>query len=351
MNMTGLKLEHLYKSYDDVKAVKDVAFECRDSSFIVLAGPSGCGKSTLMNMIAGFLKSDQGHIYINDICVDEIQPNKRNIAMVFQDPALFAHMSVYDNIAIGLGYSGLNKDEVQNRVLKCAKLVCIDDLLKRKARALSSGQKMRVSIARALVREPVLFLMDEPLSALDARLKSQLRIEIAQLYRQMDASFIYVTHDQIEAMTLADILIIMNDGCFQQIGKPMEIYNNPCNLFTANFLGKFEMNQFVVQVVDRCICFQEKRKKIDATRDVKALIMALRPQHIHMRKNQGYCGYVVLIENLGDELFYHIKWKDQMIVVKDHRSSETKVGDMVWFDISFEDALFFDTSSKARVYI
>ncbi|MGX8852757.1 ABC transporter ATP-binding protein [Amedibacillus sp. YH-ame10] len=346
--MTRLQLNHLDKNYGNIKAVRDISLDIKEKAFIVLAGPSGCGKTTLLHMIAGFLKCDKGSIMIDGNCIDERVPALREIAMVFQDAALFPDMSVQENIEIGLAQSGLQDDVIQERVQEMAALVDISELLNRKAKTLSSGQRQRVSIARALVRRPKVFLMDEPLSALDARLKSQLRIEIAMLYQKMDATFLYVTHDQIEAMTMADILIVMKDGKFQQVGTPLDIYHHPKNLFTASFLGKYEINQFKASVHNQQVVFKESvlceaRGVLD-----EQIIIGVRPEHLFMDIDHGYLGQIVLVENLGDELYYHIEWEDQLLMMKGALSDGLRCGDVVNFNFRVQDAFYFYASTQER---
>ena len=235
--MSKLVLKNITKSYGDIKAVQDFHLELSDKSFVVLAGPSGCGKTTLLQLVAGFLSPDSGEIYIDDELVNQKAPAQRNISMVFQEAALFPHMSVFENISFGLAHSGMKQQDIKEAVDQICELLGICDLLERKAGDLSGGQRQRCAIARALVRKPSLFLMDEPLSSLDARLKTQLRIEIAQLYQKNDATFLYVTHDQMEAMTLADILIIMKDGQIVEQGSVAQIFAHPACAYTRQLLA------------------------------------------------------------------------------------------------------------------
>lgn len=346
--MTRLQLNHLEKKYREIKAVSDISLDIKEKSFIVLAGPSGCGKTTLLHMIAGFLKCDKGSIMLDDNCINERVPALREIAMVFQDAALFPDMSVQENIEIGLAQSGLQEDIIRERIHEMASMMDINGLLKRKAKTLSNGQKQRVSIARALVRRPKLFLMDEPLSALDARLKSQLRIEIAMLYQKMDATFLYVTHDQVEAMTMADILIVMKDGKFQQVGTPLDIYHHPKNLFTASFLGKYEINQFKGSIHNQQVVFKEQvlceaRGVLD-----QLIIIGVRPEHLYIDNMDGYLGKIVLVENLGDELYYHVEWENQLLMMKGALPDGLRSGDVVNFNFRFQDAFYFHASTQER---
>ncbi|MDU7965098.1 MAG: ATP-binding cassette domain-containing protein, partial [Clostridium perfringens] len=226
--MANLSLKHIYKVYPgDVTAVKDFNLEIADKEFIVFVGPSGCGKSTTLRMIAGLEEISKGELYIGDRLVNEVEPKERDIAMVFQSYALYPHMTVYDNMAFGLKLRKVPKDEIDKKVKDAAKILDIEHLLDRKPKALSGGQRQRVALGRAIVREPKVFLMDEPLSNLDAKLRVQMRTEIAKLHQRLQTTFIYVTHDQVEAMTMGTRIVVMKDGIVQQVDSPQEIYNNP----------------------------------------------------------------------------------------------------------------------------
>lgn len=347
--MPSLKLKNLHKSYDDIHAVNDVCLDVSDKHFIVLAGPSGCGKTTLLQLIAGFLELDSGSIEIDGKSIDKLQPDQREIAMVFQEAALFPHLSVAENIAFGLIYGGMSKEEADESIHRIAALLGIDLLLHRQAKTLSGGQKQRVSIARALVRKPKLFLMDEPLGALDTRLRTQLRIEIADIFKNMDATFLYVTHDQIEAMTLADTLLIMKDGTLQQIGKPMELYHNPVNLFTANFLGKFELNQFIGYIRDNNVYWMMQVLPLHGIYEDQNIMIGIRVEHILLDDEFGCEGTLVLIENVGDDLYYHIRWEEQIVMMKGSFEHNFRVGDTLSFAFHWENAMFFDNETGNRL--
>ena len=248
--METLRLEHVYKVFKgkrkdgDVIAVKDFNLSIEDNEFLVFVGPSGCGKSTTLRMIAGLEDLSYGNIYIDGQLVNKIEPNYRNIAMVFQNYALYPHMSAYDNMAFGLKNRKVPKDEIDKRIHEVAKILDIEDLLKRKPKAMSGGQRQRVALGRAIVRTPKIFLLDEPLSNLDAKLRVQMRSEIVKLHNQLQTTTIYVTHDQTEAMTMASRIVVMSKGYIQQIGTPKEIYNHPANIFVASFIGSPAMNIF-----------------------------------------------------------------------------------------------------------
>src|SRR5579875_2180945 len=247
--MARVFLEHVTKRYEGgVTAVNDLTIEVRDQEFLVLVGPSGCGKSTALRMIAGLEYATEGNIYIGDRRVNDVQPRDRDIAMVFQSYALYPHMSVYDNMAFGLKLRGVPKRDIQARVQAAAATLGIEALLKRKPRQLSGGQRQRVALGRAIVREPQAFLMDEPLSNLDAKLRVQTRAEIVKLHHRLRTTTIYVTHDQVEAMTMGDRIAVMKDGVLQQLDTPQALYDRPANLFVAGFIGSPAMNMIEMEV-------------------------------------------------------------------------------------------------------
>ena len=241
--MASISLQHIYKIYPgDVTAVKDFNLEIADKEFIILVGPSGCGKSTTLRMIAGLEEISKGELYIGDRLVNDVPPKDRDIAMVFQNYALYPHMTVYKNMAFGLELRKTPKDEIDKRVREAAKVLDIDHLLDRKPKALSGGQRQRVALGRAMVRNPAVFLLDEPLSNLDAKLRTSMRTEIIKLHQKLATTFIYVTHDQTEAMTMGDRIVVMKDGIVQQVDTPQNLYDFPCNMFVAGFIGSPQMN-------------------------------------------------------------------------------------------------------------
>src|SRR6266536_1019977 len=240
--MAKVQLRDVRKSYGDVEIIHGVSIDVDDGEFIVIVGPSGCGKSTLLRMVAGLEAITAGEIVIGERVVNRLEPKDRDIAMVFQNYALYPHMSVFDNMAYGLKIRGLAKDDIGRRVQRAAEILELAPLLDRKPRALSGGQRQRVAMGRAIVREPAVFLFDEPLSNLDAKLRVQMRFEIQKLHRRLKTTSLYVTHDQVEAMTLAQRMIVMNSGRAEQIGTPMEVYENPQTLFVAGFIGSPAMN-------------------------------------------------------------------------------------------------------------
>src|SRR5690554_2489933 len=241
--MASVTLKNITKVYDgNVTAVSDFNLDIADKEFIVLVGPSGCGKSTTLRMVAGLEEITVGELYIGDKLMNDVAPKDRDIAMVFQNYALYPHMTVFDNMAFGLKLRKFPKDEIKRRVSEAAKILEIEHLLDRKPKALSGGQRQRVALGRAIVRDPKVFLMDEPLSNLDAKLRVQMRVEITKLHHRLQTTIIYVTHDQVEAMTMGDRIVVMRDGVIQQVGKPLDIYDKPANIFVAGFIGTPPMN-------------------------------------------------------------------------------------------------------------
>ena len=249
--MAGLSLKHIYKKYaGGVVAVSDFNLEIKDKEFIIMVGPSGCGKSTTLRMVAGLEEISSGELYIGDRLVNDVAPKDRDIAMVFQNYALYPHMTVFDNMAFGLKLRKVSKDEIKRRVEEAARILDIAHLLDRKPKALSGGQRQRVALGRAIVREPKVFLLDEPLSNLDAKLRAQMRTELSKLHKKLGTTFIYVTHDQTEAMTMGDRIVVMKDGLIQQVDTPQRLYDLPCNMFVAGFIGSPQMN-FIDSVIGK----------------------------------------------------------------------------------------------------
>jgi ABC-type sugar transport system ATPase subunit len=316
--MAGLDIRKLCKSYGQAEILKDVDLTIEDGSFVVLVGPSGCGKSTLLRMIAGLETITSGTLTIGGTTVNDLPPAKRGIAMVFQSYALYPHMNVYGNMAFGLRFAGTPKDEIDRRVRKAASILQLDALLERRPRDLSGGQRQRVAIGRAIVREPEVFLFDEPLSNLDAALRVATRIEIAKLHQLLKATIVYVTHDQVEAMTLADVIVVMNKGRIEQIGKPLELYYRPANRFVAGFIGSPAMNFVPAQVrsngPDGLVVALEGGSvaTLDAAAGLKesdAISIGIRPEHLSLG-GQGPVrieGVLDLVERLGETGYAYVK--------------------------------------------
>ena len=307
---------------DGVVAVQEFNLDIKDKEFIVLVGPSGCGKSTTLRMVAGLEEISEGELYIDNKLCNDVAPKDRDIAMVFQNYALYPHMTVYENMAFSLKLAKKSKEEIDKKVKEAAEILDITQYLDRKPKALSGGQRQRVAIGRAIVRNPKVLLMDEPLSNLDAKLRNQMRAEIIKLRQRIDTTFIYVTHDQVEAMTLGDRIVIMKDGYIQQIGTPQEVFNHPCNLFVAGFIGTPQMNFFDAKLENGKVLVQGH--EIELTADQKAaikdktgdIVLGVRPVHIHLA-DTGIEANVDVSELMGSELHLHLdsKGKDVVVVV------------------------------------
>ena len=326
--MASVKLTNVKKVYDNnVTAVHDFNLNIADKEFVVFVGPSGCGKSTTLRMIAGLEDISGGTVEIDGRVVNDLQPKDRDIAMVFQNYALYPHMTVYDNIAFSLRLKKVPEDEIYERVNNAAQILGITEYLTRKPRALSGGQRQRVAIGRAMVRDAKVFLMDEPLSNLDAKLRNQMRAEIIKLRQRINTTFMYVTHDQTEAMTLGDRIVIMKDGFIQQIGTPQEVFGHPNNLFVAGFIGTPQMNffndcqlimesgKYAVRVLGRDIVLtDEQQEKLNAAgRKPGNVIVGVRPVHMRIDPD-GFSGNVEVSEMMGSELHLHLSVKDADVV-------------------------------------
>ena len=321
--MANVTLKNIKKVYDkNVVAVQEFNLDIADKEFIVLVGPSGCGKSTTLRMIAGLEEITEGELYIGDKLVNDVAPKDRDIAMVFQNYALYPHMTVYENMAFGLKLRKVPKAEIDEKVKEAAEILGITEYLQRKPKALSGGQRQRVAIGRAIVRHPQVFLMDEPLSNLDAKLRNQMRAELIKLRQNVNTTFVYVTHDQTEAMTLGDRIVIMKDGYIQQIGTPQQVFNHPANLFVAGFIGSPQMNFFDAQLsieggryvvrMDGAIIDmpEEMQKTLKAKNEQpKKIVLGIRPEHIVLT-DAGHKGAVPakvdVSEMMGSELYVHV---------------------------------------------
>ncbi len=331
--MATVSLKGIKKIYDNkVTAVHDFNLEIADKEFIVLVGPSGCGKSTTLRMVAGLEDISEGDLLINGKRMNDVEPKDRDIAMVFQNYALYPHMTVYENMAFALKLRKVPKDEIDKKVREAAEILDITQYLERKPKALSGGQRQRVAIGRAIVRNPQVFLMDEPLSNLDAKLRNQMRAEIIKLRQRIDTTFIYVTHDQTEAMTLGDRIVIMKDGFIQQIGTPQQVFDHPANIFVAGFIGMPQMNFFDGQLVANGDHYYVK--VMDATMDLspeaqaalkakgvpsKAVTIGIRPEHISFAESAGaHCltGSVDVSEMMGSEIHLHVNAGGRDVVLR-----------------------------------
>jgi len=347
--LASITFKEICKVYDkDVVAVKDFNLEIQDKEFMVLVGPSGCGKTTTLRMVAGLEEITSGELYIDDILVNDLLPKERDIAMVFQNYALYPHMTVYDNMAFGLKIRKMEKSEINEKVLNAAKILDIEELLQRKPRALSGGQRQRVAIGRAIVRSPKVFLMDEPLSNLDAKLRNEMRTEIIKLHKRLQTTFIYVTHDQTEAMTLGDRVVIMKDGLVQQIASPQEIYDKPANEFVATFIGTPQMNLFDAELImeDDEYKISLNGKRMDMPNKYKETLRykSIKPQNIRLgirpeniiiteKTPESFEINIDVSELMGHEMLIHSKLYNNPIIIKASSRLNIEVDDKI--NISF----------------
>lgn len=336
--MASLTIRELRKSYGPVEVMHGVDLDIQDGEFVVFVGPSGCGKSTLLRMIAGLEEITSGTVAIDDVEVNEIEPAKRGVAMVFQTYALYPHMTVFNNMAFGLKQIKTPKDEIDRRVNAAAEILQITDYLDRSPRNLSGGQRQRVAIGRAIVRDPKVFLFDEPLSNLDAALRVQTRIEISKLHERLGSTMIYVTHDQVEAMTLADKIVVLRDGIIEQVGSPTELYDRPNNMFVAGFIGSPKMNFF--DAVD-----------LNNHEVPNDQVIGLRPEHMELAKGEGtiVTGTLELAENLGEYVLAHLVTENgTQFVAKIERVDTLKTGQKLSFKADEKFIHHFDKTTEKR---
>ena len=354
-----VSLRHIDKIYDNkVQAVFDFNLDIQKQEFIVLVGPSGCGKSTTLRMIAGLEEISGGELYIDHVLSNDLAPKNRNIAMVFQNYALYPHMTVYDNLAFGLKMTHVPKDEIVERVLNAAKILGLEELLDRKPKALSGGQRQRVALGRAIVRNAKVFLMDEPLSNLDAKLRVQMRAEIIKLHDELKATTIYVTHDQTEAMTMASRIVVMNKGYIQQIGTPIEVYNKPANTFVASFIGAPAMNLLNVKYEDGVITFSDGNtltlpKHYLEEKDLpEEFILGIRPENIKTTFKEDKDSYPVEIqvaELLGREYYVHTLFGGIDLVSNTEVNEKLSMHDKCFIKIDKEKLHFFNKDTQMRI--
>lgn len=364
--MAELRLENIYKIYDNkVTAVSDFNLHIQDKEFIVFVGPSGCGKSTTLRMIAGLEDISKGDFYIDEKRVNDVAPKDRDIAMVFQNYALYPHMSVYDNMAFGLKLRKIAKDEIDRRVKEAARILGLEQYLDRKPKALSGGQRQRVALGRAIVRDAKVFLMDEPLSNLDAKLRVQMRAEITKLHNRLQTTTIYVTHDQTEAMTMATRLVVMKDGIIQQVGAPKDVYDKPENLFVAGFIGspamnflygKLEDGKFVVG--DITVSVPEGKMKTLREQNYvgKEIILGIRPEDIHdepvfieSSKGTTVTAEVEVAELMGAETMLYSNIAGQDFVARVDSRTDIKPSQKIELALDMNKCHFFDKESELRI--
>ena len=364
--MASISFRDVVKIYDgaDKPVVPKLNLEIADKEFIILVGPSGCGKSTTLRMIAGLESISSGELYIGDRLVNKVPPKDRDIAMVFQNYALYPHMSVYKNIAFGLTLRNVPKDEIDKRVHEAAKILDLEHLLERKPKALSGGQRQRVALGRAMVRNPAVFLLDEPLSNLDAKLRTSMRSEIARLHRRLDTTFVYVTHDQTEAMTMGDRIVVMKDGLIQQFDTPKVLYDTPCNLFVAGFIGSPQMNFLDVQIVKEgnrllAVLNQDELEipaaKVDALLPYvgKTVILGVRPENFlsfdKLTPANGLSARLDFCELLGAETNLYVFVGDQKVIVRMSSAVENPKEEIVKIPVDMARAHFFDKDTELAI--
>lgn len=368
--MASVVLKNIYKIYDGgVTAVSDFNLEIADKEFIILVGPSGCGKSTTLRMIAGLEEISKGELYIGETLANDIAPKDRDIAMVFQNYALYPHMTVFDNMAFGLKLRKVPKDEIKRRVEEAARILDISHLLDRKPKALSGGQRQRVALGRAIVRDPKVFLLDEPLSNLDAKLRAQMRTEIAKLHKRLGTTFIYVTHDQTEAMTMGDRIVVMKDGFVQQVDTPQNLYDLPTNQFVAGFMGSPQMN-FIDATVDQKgdkyflkfgkydIAVPAEKNKDDALKDYvgKEVIFGIRPENVHdepefvAKATDGIVeADVEVTELMGAETYLYLACEGNSITARVDPTSTAKTGDKIKIAFELNKLHLFDKQTEKAI--
>ena len=362
--MAKVELKGISKVYEgNVRAVENANIVVEDKEFVVFVGPSGCGKSTTLRMVAGLEEITEGELYIDGELMNDVPPKDRNIAMVFQNYALYPHMSVYENMAFGLRIKKVPKDEIDRRVKDAAKILDIEKLLDRKPKALSGGQRQRVAVGRAIVRNPKVFLFDEPLSNLDAKLRVQMRAELSKLHLSLNATMIYVTHDQVEAMTMANKIVVMKDGRVQQIGKPLELYNYPENKFVAGFIGSPPMNFLTVKVEEEggVIELDEGSFKIkpDSTHADylknyigKEVFFGIRPEDMNFVEGDepNTIGVqITVVEPLGADIHLWLNTGTQPLVARTEPNHEFKVGETARFVPRMERARYFDKETEEAI--
>lgn len=368
--MSTVKLEHIGKQYPNgFEAVKDFNLEIQDKEFIIFVGPSGCGKSTTLRMVAGLEDITSGDLYIDGKRMNDVEPKDRDIAMVFQNYALYPHMTVYENMAFGLKIRKVSKEEIDKKVHEAARILDLEHLLDRKPKALSGGQRQRVAMGRAIVRNPKVFLMDEPLSNLDAKLRGQMRIEISKLHQNLGTTIIYVTHDQTEAMTLGTRIVVMKDGVIQQVDTPENLYEKPGNKFVAGFIGAPQMNMVSARVTEQDgirLEFCGQSIKLDAERAAvlknkgyvgKTVILGIRPEDLHDEGNAGKANREACIhaeirvyEMLGAETYLYFDMDDATWTARLDPSVKAKPGDRVDLYMNTEKLHAFDPETELAIF-
>ena len=369
--MASVTLKNIGKKYaaSGINAVSDFNLEIKDKEFIVLVGPSGCGKSTTLRMIAGLEEISEGELYIDDRLVNDVAPKDRDIAMVFQNYALYPHMTVFENMAFGLKLRKTPKDEIKRKVNEAAKILDIAHLLDRKPKALSGGQRQRVALGRAIVREPKAFLLDEPLSNLDAKLRALMRTELSKLHLRLQTTFIYVTHDQTEAMTMASRIVVMKDGFIQQVDTPQTIYEKPVNMFVGGFIGSPQMNfaDAILKKEDNGVYLELKENKIKLSEGKiaklegldyygKEVVLGIRPENVHDEEQYltqypeaTLDAYVEVTEMMGSETYLYLQIEEYEFTARVHPRTQAKSGDTIKVAIDVNKIHLFDKETEAVI--
>ncbi|MBX3607517.1 MAG: sn-glycerol-3-phosphate ABC transporter ATP-binding protein UgpC [Piscinibacter sp.] len=359
--MANVLLKSLKKSFGDLVIIPGIDLEIRDGEFMVFVGPSGCGKSTVLRCIAGLEEITAGELYIGGELVNDVPPAKRGIAMVFQSYALYPHMTVAQNMAFGLRLAGFSKDEIKAAVDRAAQILQIEHLLERRPKALSGGQRQRVAIGRAIVRKPGVFLFDEPLSNLDAALRVQMRVELSRLHKELATTMIYVTHDQVEAMTLAHRIVVLNKGAIEQVGTPLELYHSPVNQFVAGFIGSPKMNFLAATLVSATPGLASVRLRdgtvVQVAADASALpagaelTLGVRPEHLGAHAaavDNAVQAHVQLAEHLGDTIYLHAvpAGAETALTVRTEPDNPLDTGDTAWLSLPPRRCFLFDAAGK-----
>jgi len=348
--MGSIKLQAVEKWFDDLQVIKGIDLEIVDGEFIILVGPSGCGKSTLLRMIGGLEDTSRGSIILDDADVTEQPPSKRGLSMVFQSYALYPHMTVRENMGFSLKVAGTQKEEIDHKVSEAAQILKLEDLLDRRPKDLSGGQRQRVAIGRSIVRAPTAFLFDEPLSNLDASLRVEMRLELARLHQTLKTTMVYVTHDQVEAMTLADRIVVLESGQVAQIGTPKQLYEQPANLFVAQFVGSPKMNIFKKSAVESIVKNNEFVRLLNKNRE--AATIGIRPEHLVLKRGHkyGFFGRVSVVEYLGADCFVFIDCGDLgTLNVRVEGSEQYAIDEEVSVNPLLEHLHFFDHQGNRLV--
>ena len=347
--MANVIFENITKKFDDVTAVDDFSLEVKDKEFLVLLGPSGCGKTTTMRVVAGLEQANSGKVLIDNNDVTDYAPKERDIAMVFQSYALYPHMTVFQNIEYPLKIKNVPKEKRNDQVNETIKKVQLEGLLERLPKQLSGGQKQRVALARAIIRNPKVFLMDEPLSNLDAKLRVEMRAKLKNLQNELGITTIYVTHDQVEAMTLADRVVVMNNAKISQVSSPSEIYNNPSNLFVAGFVGSPPMNFIHGEIKNNKFINNYIGEESIQIKDRGSVILGVRPEDMNVAQDGNIKGEVYSFELTGDSTYVTVKLGDDLIIAKTESDYKTSIGSPIALSLNKNKIYFFDSKSEDRI--